>query len=125
MYDELSEILRHVDQRYILLLYNRLGLGFYPRLKKRNFIAAQCLYVEDATTLEAAVMRNGLVLSNSLGFLHMEEGSESMEVINFCTVQARCWHTSDAIFAECVDMVTTIGSSSLNIVIAANAAAGS
>ena len=81
------------------------------RDERGNFIAAQCIYVEqglNAVTLEAASMRDGLMLANSLGFHDVEAESDSLEVINFCTGQTQWWDAAAAIFAECVDLTTSI-----------------
>ena len=77
-----------------------------------NFIAAQCLYIErgtDVVTMEATIMRDGLILANSLGFRNVEAESDSIQVINSCSSQTRWWDAATAIFAECVNMSTSIG----------------
>ena len=60
-------------------------------------------------TMEATAMRDGLMLANSLGFHNVEAESDSTQVINSCSGQTQWWDASAAIFAECVDIATTIG----------------
>ena len=77
-----------------------------------SFIAAQCKFLPvavDAITSEAMAMRDGLVFANSLGFSCLEAESDSLQVINFCTGQTRWWDEAAALFAECVDLGTSIG----------------
>lgn len=54
-------------------------------------------------------MRDGLALANSLGFNRVEEESDSLQVINFCSGQTRWWDSAAAIFAECLDISSLIG----------------
>ena len=77
-----------------------------------NFIAAQCNFVPvavDAITMDVMVMRDGLFLSNSLGLNQIESESDFLQVINFCNGQERWWDEAAALFAECVDISTSIG----------------
>ena len=53
-------------------------------------------------------MRDGLVFANSLGFHRVQAGSDSLDVIKFCTGQSRWWDAAAAILAECVDMATYV-----------------
>ena len=76
------------------------------------FIAAQCRLIQnaaDAMTVEAMAMRDGLYLANSLGFNRVEAESDSLNVVNYCQGQAQWWDAAAAIFAECVDIATSIG----------------
>ena len=59
-------------------------------------------------TVEAMAMRDGLYLANSLGFNRVEAESDSLNVVNYCQGQAQWWDAAAAIFAECVDIATSI-----------------
>ena len=77
-----------------------------------NFLAAQCRfipYAADVVTTEAMAMRDGLIFANSLGFPRVEAESDSLMVIDYCTGQTRWWDAAAAIFAECVDVSSSIG----------------
>ncbi|XBH96203.1 hypothetical protein VPH35_086638 [Triticum aestivum] len=63
----------------------------------------------DAITMEAMAMRDGLFFANSLGLNQIEAESDSLQVINFCNGQERWWDEAAALFAECVDISTSIG----------------
>ena len=63
----------------------------------------------DAATMEATAMRDGLSLANTFGFHNIEAESDSTQVIDFCTGQSHWWDAAAAIFAECVDLTTSIG----------------
>lgn len=82
------------------------------RDEKGNFLAAQCIYIthtSDAMMAEAMAMRDGLTFANSLGFPRVEAESDSLNVINFCDGQSIWWDAAAAIFAECLDVSTSIG----------------
>ena len=77
-----------------------------------NFLAAQCRfipYAADVVTTEAMAMRNGLIFANSLGFSRVEAESDSLTVIDYCTGQTRWWDAAAMIFADCVDVSSSIG----------------
>lgn len=82
------------------------------RDEKGTFLAAQCNYIPyaaDVVSTEAIAMRDGLSLASNLGFQRVVAESDSQEVINFCTGQTRWWDAAAAIFAECVDIGSTMG----------------
>uniref|UniRef100_A0A8I6Y5C3 RNase H type-1 domain-containing protein n=1 Tax=Hordeum vulgare subsp. vulgare TaxID=112509 RepID=A0A8I6Y5C3_HORVV len=54
-------------------------------------------------------MRDGLHLVNSLGFNRVEAESDSLSVIKCCQGQDQWWDAAAAVFAECIDMATSIG----------------
>jgi ribonuclease HI len=82
------------------------------RDEKGVFIAAQCRFYHhaaDAMTMEALAMRDGLILANSMGFNRVEAESDSQNVVNYCQGQDQWWDSAAAIFAECIDVATSIG----------------
>ncbi|XBH81847.1 hypothetical protein VPH35_107336 [Triticum aestivum] len=54
-------------------------------------------------------LRDGLILANSLGFNRVEAESDSLNVIKCCRGQDQWWDAAAAIFAECIDLSTSIG----------------
>ena len=54
-------------------------------------------------------MRDCLAFANTMGFHAIEAESDSLQVINFCNGQERWWDEAAALFAECVDISTSIG----------------
>ena len=54
-------------------------------------------------------MRDGLSLALALGYHNVEAESDSTHVIDLCTGQAQWWDAAATIFAECVDLATSIG----------------
>ena len=79
---------------------------------KGNFLAAHCIYLDyaaDAMMAEAMAMRDGLIFANSLGFPWVEAESDSQVVINYCDGQPIWGDAAAAIFAECLDVSTSIG----------------
>ena len=60
-------------------------------------LAAKCSYLThatDATTAEELAMKDGQILSNSLGFNNVQAESDSLEVINFCNVHPQWWDSA-------------------------------
>ena len=77
-----------------------------------NFIAGFCKYISlaaDVVTIEAMALQDGLILANSLGFNRVEAESDLLNIINSCRVQDQWWDAAAAIFAECIDLSTSIG----------------
>ncbi|KAI5002086.1 hypothetical protein ZWY2020_026736 [Hordeum vulgare] len=82
------------------------------RDEKGGFIAGFCRFIPfaaDVVTIEAMAMRDGLHLVNSLGFNRVEAESDSLSVIKCCQGQDQWWDAAAAVFAECIDMATSIG----------------
>jgi ribonuclease HI len=54
-------------------------------------------------------MKEGLHLALQLGFSRIVAESDSTEVVEACSGEGRWWDESTAIYADCVDMVVSIG----------------
>jgi hypothetical protein len=59
--------------------------------------------------VEAMAMREGSSLANTMGCNQIIAESDAMEIIEACTGEQVLWSDSSAIFADCVDMVHSIG----------------
>uniref|UniRef100_A0A8I6XJ96 RNase H type-1 domain-containing protein n=1 Tax=Hordeum vulgare subsp. vulgare TaxID=112509 RepID=A0A8I6XJ96_HORVV len=82
------------------------------RDERGNFIAGFCKFIPlaaDVVTIEAMAMRDGLFLANSLGFNRVESEPDSLSVISCCRGQDQWWDAVAAVFAECIDLSTSIG----------------
>ena len=58
---------------------------------------------------EALAMREGLSLANRAGCNNILAESDSTETIEACSGDDTWWNDSAAIFADCIDMVSSIG----------------
>jgi ribonuclease HI len=77
-----------------------------------NFLAASCVFIPHVTTplmAEAIAMREGLKLANKIRYNRVQAESDSTDVIDARKGEERWWDENAAIFAECVDMVTSVG----------------
>lgn len=77
-----------------------------------KFYAVRSIYypfAADAVSVEALAMRDGLSLTNSMGFHVVEADSDYLEVVNLCTGQTQWCDIAGAIYAECIDLATEIG----------------
>jgi ribonuclease HI len=63
---------------------------------------------------KATAMRKGLKLANKLSFTRVQAESDSSKIIIACKGDDRWWNDASAVFADCVDTVTTIGDVSFN-----------
>ncbi|VAI47995.1 hypothetical protein VPH35_105401 [Triticum aestivum] len=111
---------RKPDPRFIKLnvdaaFFAHEGIGATAAIlrdNRGNFIAAHCKFIAiaaDAITTKAMAMRDGLLFANSLGFSRIEVESDSLQVINFCSGQTRWWDEAAVVFAECIDICSSIG----------------
>ena len=66
-------------------------------------------FAADSSTTEAMKMIDGLILANSLGCNIVEDESDSMEVINFCSGSSQWWDSAAASYADCLDTANLIG----------------
>lgn len=73
---------------------------------RANFsaIGKQHIFTPSMTTYQQRIL-----LSYILGSPRVEAESDSSHVVDFCTSQLKWWDVAAAIFAECVDVATTIG----------------
>jgi hypothetical protein len=58
---------------------------------------------------EALAMKLGLQLAMEIGCNRLIAESDSSETIEACTGETRWWNESSAIFADCVDLIPSIG----------------
>jgi ribonuclease HI len=82
-----------------------------------HFIAASCIFIPHVATpmmAKATAMRKGLKLANKLSFTRVQAESDSSKIIIACKGDDRWWNDASAVFADCVDTVTTIGDVSFN-----------
>ena len=69
----------------------------FSRWMKQNYISSKW------------VLGTPLLFANSLGFSRIEAESDSLQVINFCSGQTRWWDEAAVLFAECIDICSSIG----------------
>jgi ribonuclease HI len=77
-----------------------------------NFLAASCVFLPHVTNplmAEAIAMREGLKLANEIRCNMVQAESDSTGVIDACKGEDRWWDENAAIYADCVDLVTSIG----------------
>ena len=70
------------------------------------------MYIPHVSTVmmaEAIAMKEGLALANRLGYNVVEAESDSTDVIEACKGGEIWWNEAAAIFADCVDYATSIG----------------
>jgi hypothetical protein len=58
---------------------------------------------------QAMAMKNGLILANTLGCNAVVAKSDSLETIESYLVEQTWWTMPAAIYADCVDLATSIG----------------
>jgi ribonuclease HI len=58
---------------------------------------------------EALAMQDGLELATKLGCNRVQAESDSTEVIEACNSGYRWWSEESAVFADCVDLSSSIG----------------
>jgi ribonuclease HI len=78
-----------------------------------SFVAAKCVplpHVESAAMAETLAMRLGLELGRDIGCNRLIAESDSTDTIEACNGESRWWNQSSAIYAECVDLIPSIGS---------------
>jgi ribonuclease HI len=89
------------------------AIGAVIRDYEGNFVAPLSTflpYVASPIMVEALHMREGLSLVLKLGFSRVVVEGDSLEVISACMGDQVWWNESIAIFADCVDLVSQIGS---------------
>jgi hypothetical protein len=59
---------------------------------------------------EAIAMKEGLALALRLGCNSVHAESDSSETIDACNGSESCWSEPTAIYADCIDLSTSIGS---------------
>jgi ribonuclease HI len=80
---------------------------------KGSFIAASCLsisYVSSTAMAEAIAMKEGLELAQNLGCNSLIAELDSTDTIEACSGESRWWNESMAIYADCIDISSAIGS---------------
>jgi ribonuclease HI len=88
------------------------AVGAVIRDFQGNFIAASCVFLPHVTNplmAEAIAMREGLKLANEIRCNTVQAESDSTGVIDACKGEERWWDENAAIYADCVDLVTSIG----------------
>jgi hypothetical protein len=63
---------------------------------------------------EAVAIKDGLELAYSIGCNRIVAESDSMETIEACTDESCWWNEYAAIYADCIDISSTIGSVSFS-----------
>ena len=89
------------------------AIGVVMRDYQGSFIAATSKFiphVASATMAEALAMKERLRLAITMGCNNIIAESDSLETIEACMGVETWWNASAAIFADCVDMASTIGS---------------
>jgi ribonuclease HI len=85
--------------------------GAVIRDYKGCFLAASTTlipHVATASMAEALAMRDGLELVTKLGCNRVQAESDSTEVIEACNGGDRWWSEESAVFADCVDLSSSI-----------------
>jgi ribonuclease HI len=88
------------------------SIGAIIRDYKGRFLAASTSFILHTTTVsmaEALAMRDGLELAIKLGCNRLQAESDSTEVIEACNGGDRWWSEESAVFADCVDLSSSIG----------------
>lgn len=88
------------------------AVGSIIRDYQGQFVAASCKFlphIMTATMAEAVAMKEGLRLAENLGYHNVIAEGDCLEIIEACTGQETWWTESAAIFADCLDTVTSIG----------------
>jgi hypothetical protein len=70
-----------------------------------NFLAASCVFLPHVTT----PLREGLKLENNISYNRVQAESDSTGVIDAFKGEERWWDENAAIYADCVDLVTSMG----------------
>jgi ribonuclease HI len=89
------------------------SVGAVARDSNGRFVAASTIFlpnVASAYASEALAVREGLALANRLGCHNIQIESDSTEVIQACSGGEVWWGEASAIFADCVDLASLIGS---------------
>jgi ribonuclease HI len=79
----------------------------------QGYVAAACkflLHVVSASMVEALAMKEGLSRAIKLGCNSIVAEGDSLETINACSGEDTWWMESAAVYADCVDATTIIGS---------------
>ena len=87
-------------------------VGAVLRDYKGQLVAASCMflpYVASASVAEATTMREGLSLANNKGCHNIVAEGDSLEVSDACNGNDTWWSESAAVFADCLDIATSIG----------------
>jgi ribonuclease HI len=88
------------------------AVGALIRDYQGQFVAASCKvlpHVESATMAEAIAMKEGLTLANMLGCNSVIAEGDSNETIEAYAGIETWWSTPAAVYADCLDLATTIG----------------
>jgi ribonuclease HI len=111
---------RHVKLNVNASFYAETGAGAAGAIIRDfrgTFVAAAGVFIShvaSASMAEALAMKHGLELANRLGLNRVQAESDSTEVIEACNGEGRWWSDASTIYANCVDLVTTIGSVSFS-----------
>jgi ribonuclease HI len=87
------------------------AVGAVIRDFQGGFIAAssKCIpHVSSATMVEAMAMKEGLALAHRRGYSSITAEGDYLETIEACSGVERWWTESSAIYADCVDLMTTM-----------------
>ena len=109
---EPRQIKINVDSSFVAVL-GAGSTGAVARDYQGNFVAAATRYFPHVASLELAeafAMRDGLQLAVKLGCSNVVAESDSIQVVQACTGEEPWWNAAATIFADCVDLVTNIGS---------------
>jgi ribonuclease HI len=77
-----------------------------------NFVAASVKFlpiVASSSMAEAYAMKEGLALARDLGCNRVIAESDSTEVVEACKGETTWWNELSAIFADCTDLVASVG----------------
>jgi ribonuclease HI len=89
------------------------AVGAVARDCQGNFIAAKCIYLPHVALVEMAealAMKEGLTLAARLGCNSIIAESDSLVTVEACSGKETWWTSPAAIYADCVDIASTIGS---------------
>jgi ribonuclease HI len=93
------------------------AVGAVARDFQGNFIAAKCDYlphVASVEMIEALAMKEGLSLAVRLGCNSIIAESDSIVTVEACSDKETWWTTPAAIYADCIDISSIIGSVSFS-----------
>jgi ribonuclease HI len=87
------------------------SIGAIIRDYKGRFLAANTSLIPHTATVsmaEALAMRDGLELAIKLGCNRVQAESDSTEVIEACNGCDRWWSEESTVFADCVDLSSSL-----------------
>jgi ribonuclease HI len=89
------------------------AVGVVARDYKGQYIAAATRYLPHVASVamaEALALKEGLTLANKLGCNSVIAESDSLETIQACSSEEHWWTDPAAIYADCIDLASSIGS---------------